>query len=350
MIPNTAALCQETRPEQMPKVQHTSSWQQALAQAIRDPQELLSILGLEQKALTDWITQTSDFPLRVPRSYVARMRPGDPNDPLLLQVLPRAAETATTPGFVSDPVGDKTATVSPGLLHKYQGRVLLVSTAACPVHCRYCFRRHFPYQDNHLDAKAWQQAIEYIAADSSIHEVILSGGDPLSLSNSRLAAISQKLSTIGHLKRLRIHTRMPIVLPERVDDGLLAWLENLPWQAVMVVHCNHPNEIDTSVRKVMARVKKAGVTLLNQAVLLNQVNHSVAVQIELSEVLFDAGILPYYLHLLDPVDGAAHFDVAESTAHQLVAALRRKLPGYLVPRLVRETPGMPSKSPVFQYS
>lgn len=365
MIPNSATLCHK---EQGHKEQgheghehwilenhgqeHQSAprWQQALARAIRDPQELLAELGLSANQFPQGIVSQPDFPLRVPRGYAARMRHADPYDPLLLQVLSQKTETAASPGYVADPVGDSAATVSPGLLHKYQGRVLLVTTGACPVHCRYCFRRHYPYSDNHLDDQAWQQAIDYIAADTSIHEVILSGGDPLSLSNRRLAAISQQLASITHLKRLRIHSRMPVVLPERIDEGLLHWLTNLPWQLVMVIHCNHANEINEPVKQSMALLKQAGVTLLNQAVLLKNINDSLATQVALSEVLFEAGVLPYYLHLLDPVDGAAHFEVSNITARELMEALRRQLPGYLVPRLVRETPGMPNKTPLFPYS
>lgn len=344
MIPNTATSCH--KPMHKLRQEPAPNWQKAMAQAIRDPRELLATLGLSEDQFPQGILDQPGFPLRVPRDYAARMRRGDPDDPLLLQVLSQQTENATVADYVRDPVGDGAATVSPGLLHKYRGRVLLVTTGACPLHCRYCFRRHFPYQDNHLDSKAWQQAIDYIAADSSIHEVILSGGDPLSLSNERLAVISQQLAPIRHLRRLRIHTRMPVVLPQRIDQGFCAWLRTLPWQTLIVNHCNHANEIDDSVKQAFKRLKDTGTTLLNQAVLLKKVNDSLNAQTALNETLFEAGVLPYYLHLLDRVAGAAHFEVTAVEAQKLMHELRCQLPGYLVPRLVREQAGEDYKLPV----
>jgi EF-P beta-lysylation protein EpmB len=342
MIPLTTRSCQPTPAEDFTK----SSWQQALAQAIRQPETLLTELGLTPAQIPSGIDTANPFPMRVPRGYVARMRPGDPHDPLLLQVLPRHLESTPQPGFLLDPVGDDAATASPGLLQKYAGRVLLVTTGACPIHCRYCFRRHYPYADNQPEDRAWTEAINHIAADKSINEVILSGGDPLSLSNERLAEISSALSHIPHIRRLRIHTRMPIVLPERVESGLLDWLGQLPWQTVLVTHCNHANEIDDSVRRAMADLKQAQVTLLNQSVLLKGVNSQVNTLGTLSETLFEAGIMPYYLHMLDRVLGAAHFEVDEATAVRLIKELQARLPGYLVPRLVREIAGEACKTPV----
>lgn len=348
MIPNTATPCHKPRHKQGHKTgqEPVPGWQTAMAQAIRNPRELLAALGLREDQFPQGILGQPEFPLRVPHAYVARMRRGDPDDPLLLQVLSQQAESETLTNFVRDPVGDNDATVSPGLLHKYQGRVLLVTTGACPLHCRYCFRRHFPYNDNHLDEKAWQQAIDYIAADNSIHEVILSGGDPLSLSNERLTVISQQLAPIPHLQRLRIHTRMPVVLPQRIDRGFCDWLGTLPWQTVIVNHCNHANEINDSVKQACDRLKDTGTTLLNQAVLLKNVNHSLKAQIALNEALFETGVLPYYLHLLDRVAGAAHFEVSAAEAKKLMRQLHRQLPGYLVPRLVREQAGEAYKLPV----
>lgn len=350
MIPNIAAACQGDRQENPanPDAQKDlqQDWQKALAQAIREPRELLALLGLSEQDFPQGILPRPDFPLRVPHSYTARMRHGDASDPLLLQVLAQQAEMLATADYVADPVGDKQATVSPGLLHKYQGRVLLVTTAACPLHCRYCFRRHFPYGDNHLHDQAWQQAIDYIAADSSIQEVILSGGDPLSLSNQRLGAIGRQLAAIPHLQRLRIHSRMPLALPQRIDEGFCNWLRDLPWQTIMVSHCNHANEIDPAVRQAFHRLKNTGTTLLNQAVLLKGVNDNSDAQAALAEQLFAAGVLPYYLHLLDRVAGASHFEVDETSAAQLMSELRRRLPGYLVPRLVREQAGAASKLPL----
>ena len=283
------------------------------------------------------------FPLRVPRGFVARMRRGDPHDPLLRQVLPLAEECLTAPGFAADPVGDAAAMTVPGVLHKYRGRVLLTATGACAVHCRYCFRRHFPYADANPAADRWQAALGYIAGDTSISEVILSGGDPLTLSDRRLGELTDALAAIPHVQRLRIHTRLPIVLPERVDDGLLGWLADLRQPCVVVVHVNHANELDATVKAALTRLKDAGVSLLNQSVLLRGVNDSGAALADLSETLFAAGVLPYYLHLLDKVQGAAHFDVSEATAKGIVTDIQRHLPGYLVPRLVREQPGLRQK-------
>jgi len=272
------------------------------------------------------------------------MRRGDANDPLLLQVLPGARELIEQAGFGPDPLGEEAATQAPGLLHKYHGRALLITTGACAVHCRYCFRREFPYQDSGTQAGRWQAALAALAADSSIEELILSGGDPLSLSNARLMQLTDSLRAVPHLRRLRIHTRTPIVLPERVDAGLTSWLERLPWPTVIVLHSNHANEIDGTVRAAAQRLRSAGATLLNQSVLLAGINDSVAALEALSQALWSAQVLPYYLHLLDRVRGTAHFEVAQSRAQVLMAGLAARLPGYLVPRLVRESAGAPSKT------
>ena len=318
------------------------AWQRELAQAITDPAELLRELELDL-GLLPAARAAARFPLRVPRGFVARMRKGDPDDPLLRQILPLSAELAATPGFVTDPVGDQAAQAAPGVLHKYHGRALLIVTGACAVHCRYCFRREFPYAEAHAGADEWRPALAYLAGDASLREVILSGGDPLSLSDRRLGALLAELDQIPHLERLRIHSRQPIVLPERVDDGLLELLTQTRLQPVLVIHANHPREIDAAVRTALARLATAGVTLLNQSVLLRGVNDSAAVLAELSEALFAARVLPYYLHLLDPVRGAAHFDVNETEASAIMKTLRQRLPGYLAPSLVRDLPGQPAK-------
>lgn len=324
----------------------TPAWQADLADAVRDPAELLHLLGLPGDLLTGAQAAHAQFPLRVPHAYVARMRQGDPRDPLLRQVLPLGDELSVAPDFLDDPVGDLAATAAPGLLHKYRGRVLLIATGACAIHCRYCFRRHYPYADGtatpgHLDA-----ALEFIAGDRSISEVILSGGDPLALSDQRLAQLAERLDAIGHLRRLRIHTRLPVVLPTRVDDALLAWLTRMRLKPVVVIHANHPHEIDDAVRAALGRLSAHGITLLNQTVLLRGVNDDPGILARLSEALFDAGVMPYYLHLLDKVRGAAHFEVDEKTARQIHEELWQRLPGYLVPRLVREEPGAPGKTPL----
>ncbi len=321
-------------------------WQRELARAISDPAELLRELELDPALLPAARLAAARFPLRAPRGFVAQMRKGDPHDPLLRQVLPLAAELAPAPGFVTDPVGDGAAQAAPGVLHKYHGRALLIVTGACAVHCRYCFRREFPYVEAHAGVGQWRSALAYLAGDASIREVILSGGDPLSLSDQRLGLLLAELDRVPHLKRLRIHSRQPIVLPERVDDGLLDLFARTRLQSVLVVHANHPREIDDTVRAALARLANAGVTLLNQSVLLRGVNDAAATLAELSEVLFAGRVLPYYLHLLDRVCGAAHFEVNESEASAIMEQLRQRLPGYLVPRLVREQPGQPAKIPV----
>ena len=321
------------------------TWQQELAGALTHPDALARALGLDPGLFPAAVQAGELFGLRVPLSFVRRMRPGDPADPLLRQVMPLAAELLEQPGFGADPLSERGAFKAPGLLQKYEGRALLIATGACAINCRYCFRREFPYSE-HVGTGPLNQALDAIAADPSIEEVILSGGDPLSLSDARLHALTDRLRQIAHLRRLRLHTRLPVVLPSRVDAGLLHWLRDLPWPVAVVLHSNHGNEIDDSVRAACASLRGAGAILLNQSVLLRGINDSVAALSDLSQRLFDAGVVPYYLHLLDRVRGAAHFDVPESTAQQLVGELAATLSGYLVPRLVREVPGGPAKIPL----
>lgn len=344
MIPLTASLCQSPNVE-LDEIPTNGRWQQELAQAIKTPAELLSAIGLTVDDIPGGIDAHQPFPQRVPRSYVAQMQPGDPDDPLLLQVLPRPQESVILPDFLHDAVGDTAATVIPGLLHKYHGRVLLITTGTCPIHCRYCFRRHFPYAENRPDDRHWQAAIEYIASNPDINEVILSGGDPLSLSTQRLSEISTALQDIPHLRRLRIHSRMPTTLPSRIDDEFLTWLSGLSLQTVLVTHCNHANELSGEVQSALEKIHHSGTTLLNQSVLLKGVNDNIDSLCKLSEALFTSHVLPYYLHLLDRVQGTAHFEVDEPTALILMDGLRRRLPGFLVPQLVRETSGKPYKLP-----
>jgi EF-P beta-lysylation protein EpmB len=321
----------------------SSSWQQQLATAISNPAELWRELQLDPALLPQAIAAAQRFPLRIPASYLSRMRRGDPNDPLLLQVLPLGAELHSVANYSADPVGDREAIVAPGLLQKYHGRALLITTQACAIHCRYCFRREFPYAEQQDAAPRWHSALQHIASDSSLEEIILSGGDPLSLHDARLQQLTDALSQIPHIKRLRIHTRLPIVLPDRIDSEHLAWLRSLPWPIVVVLHTNHANEIDAEVQRACRQLRDAGVVLLNQTVLLRAINDNVPVLRALSETLFDAGIMPYYLHTLDPVQGAAHFDIDISRAQQLIGALAAQLPGYLVPRLVQERAGASAK-------
>jgi EF-P beta-lysylation protein EpmB len=322
-----------------------AAWQRELSHAITQPDALISALGLDPGLLAGARAGAATFALRVPASYLARMRHGDVNDPLLRQVLPLNDELAREPGYLADPLREREYTRAPGLLQKYAGRALLITTQACAIHCRYCFRREFPYsaQLEEQGAGRWSAALAAIANDSSIEEVILSGGDPLSLSDARLTALTAALGAITHVRRLRVHTRQPIVLPSRVDEGLEAWLRGIGLPTVFVLHANHPNEIDDSVRAACARLRAAGATLLNQSVLLRGVNDDVDTLADLSRALFDAGVTPYYLHLPDRVRGTAHFDVPEHEAQRLVAGLTARLSGYLVPRLVREVPGAASK-------
>ena len=327
-----------------PKIE-TADWQHELRVAFSRPQELLAALGLEPAAVGLSEAAAADFPLRVPRPFVARMRPGDPTDPLLRQVLPVAAETRRQRGFVSDPVGDLAAEAQPGLLHKYRGRALLLVTGACAINCRYCFRRAFPYSDSVGTARL-DAAVTALAGMPDIDEVILSGGDPLSLRDERLAALVERLAALPHLRRLRVHTRLPVTIPARITPALLDWLTGTRLQPVVVLHVNHARELDASVATALAPLRRAGVPLLNQAVLLRGVNDDAAALAELSTRLFECGVLPYYLHQLDRVRGAAHFDVPVRRARALLRTLRQSLPGYLVPKLVREIAGEASKTPL----
>jgi L-lysine 2,3-aminomutase len=328
MIPATSTRCQSSA---------ATDWQRELAQAISSPRELIEALGLPATLLGAAERASASFRVRVPRGYLARMRHGDASDPLLRQVLPLGEELESVPGFAPDPLDEASALAAPGLLHKYHGRALLITTGACAIHCRYCFRREFPYAE-HSGAQHWRTALAHVAADATLSELILSGGDPLTLSDARLTALTRALAPIRHLRRLRVHTRLPIVLPSRVSSGLIEWLGTLPWPVVLVLHANHANEIDASVQAACERLRAAGVTLLNQTVLLRGVNDDPAVLAALSERLLGAGVLPYYLHLLDRVRGTAHFAVDEARAQAIAGELAARLPGYLVPRLVREQP------------
>lgn len=321
-------------------------WQLALSRAITDPAELLRELALDPGLIGPARRSAEKFGLKVPRGFLARMHKGDPNDPLLRQVLPLEAELDEAAGYSSDPVGDLASVKGTGLLHKYRGRALLIATGACAVHCRYCFRRDFPYSEHLAAAENWQPSLEHLAGDPSIREVILSGGDPLILADHKLRSLTDGLARLPHIERLRIHTRLPVVLPERIDDGFSRWLAHVPLRKVVVIHANHANEIDAQVEQALADLKACGVTLLNQSVLLKGVNDTADALTQLSEKLFAAGVLPYYLHLLDPVRGAAHFEVDAGHAARLMQEIAAQLPGYLVPRLVRERAGAPFKLPV----
>ena len=318
-------------------------WQRELADAIREPAELWGLLGL---AAADLPAAASGFPLLVPRSFVARMRPGDPRDPLLLQVLPVAAEDAQVAGWSADPLLEADALAGPGLVRKYRGRGLLLVTGGCAVNCRYCFRREFPYAASGATRRGVAAAVDAIAADDTISEVILSGGDPLLLDDGSLAELIARLERIPHVRRLRIHTRLPVVLPSRITSGLVSLLADSRLTRVVVIHANHPAELDDTVAAAVRMLAASPATILNQAVLLAGVNDSATILAALSERLVEMGVVPYYLHVLDRVRGAAHFDVPEARAIDLHRRLRDSLPGYAVPRLVREVPGEPAKVPI----
>jgi EF-P beta-lysylation protein EpmB len=318
-------------------------WKQQLAEAYRRPRELLADLGLDKRLSTDASPPDAGLRMLVPRPYAALMEPGNPTDPLLRQVLPAAEESVGRPGFSIDPVGDRSARRAPDLLQKYRGRALLLVTGACAVHCRYCFRRHFPYKE---ESTAASGGLGLIRRDETIEEVILSGGDPLILDDKPLKNLVDQISDIAHVRRVRIHTRLPVVLPSRVTPELCDLLARTRPKVVMVIHANHPRELDTAAAAALRRVGAAGIALLNQSVLLRGVNDRTQILSELSEALFANGALPYYLHLLDRVQGAAHFEVGTAEAARILQGLRTSLPGYLVPRLVREEAGFAYKTPV----
>lgn len=333
MVSRTAVDCQ------------IADWRNEMATAITDPKELLELLDLPLSLLPAARRASNDFPLRVPRGFAELMTLGDPNDPLLRQVLPLAEELLENEGFSDDPVGDMDAVQGTGLLSKYRSRSLLITTAACAINCRYCFRRAFPYARQTAMRDHWSAALQHVHEDSTTNEIILSGGDPLSMGDERLTKLVRRLEAIPHLRRLRIHTRLPVVLPERVTNTLSDLLADTRLQVIVVLHFNHPRELSEKVSDALSKLA-ASATLLNQSVLLRGVNNSTETLVTLSETLFDSGVLPYYIHLLDRVRGSAHFEVDEKAATRLMTELRNSLPGYLVPRLVREIRGEPAKIPI----
>lgn len=329
---------------QIKQVPNSDNWILQLADAITNPKELLSQLQLDPKLLTDFAEiAKKQFPLRVPQAFVNRMKKGDAEDPLLLQVLNNEKELIQTTGFSHDPLEEQHNNV-PNLLHKYQNRALLITKTDCAIHCRYCFRRHFPYKKNQGNKRNWRHALTYISFHPELDEVILSGGDPLMAKDNELDWLITQLESIAHIKRLRIHTRLAVVIPDRITDYLCSRLSRSRLQMIVVTHINHPNEIDYDVTKAMAKLKQRGVTLFNQSVLLKGINDNVTVLATLSNRLFDSGILPYYLHVLDKVQGAGHFLVSDNNASLLMQDLAKILSGYLVPKLCREIGGKKSKT------
>ena len=321
-------------------------WLTQLADVVTSPDELLQLLNVDADAnLLAGRDAKRLFALRVPRAFIARMEPGNPNDPLLRQVLTSQEEFIHAPGYSTDPLEEQHSVV-PGLLHKYSNRALLLVKGGCAVNCRYCFRRHFPYAENQGTKRNWQKAMEYIAAHPELDEIIFSGGDPLMAKDHELDWLLTQLESIPHIKRLRIHSRLPIVIPARITDTLVARISASSLQVLLVNHINHANEIDTAFRRAMKSLRMAGVTLLNQSVLLRGVNDNARTLADLSNALFDAGVMPYYLHVLDRVQGAAHFMVSDEEARVIMRELLTLVSGYLVPTLAREIGGEPSKTPL----
>jgi EF-P beta-lysylation protein EpmB len=326
-------------------INEQTNWQKELAQGFNDPQKLLEYLAIDPQQYGASFAARKLFPLRVPLPFVHRMEQGNPFDPLLLQVMTDVKEFDQPVGYSADPLLEQ-STVLPGLLHKYDNRVLLMVRTGCAINCRYCFRRHFPYQDNSPNKAGFKDVAEYIAKRPQINEIILSGGDPLMANDRQLHSLFELLTPIKHLTRIRFHTRLPVVIPTRITEQFIDLCQKSRFNIVMVLHINHPNEIDQAVIDMATNLKGAGVTLLNQAVLLKGVNDNAQCQIKLSEALFDAGIMPYYLHLLDKVAGASHFDSEEVTAIEMMREVYQQLPGFLVPKLVREIGGEAHKTPI----
>ena len=324
------------------------NWQSQMSDLVTSPAELLKLLNLaEQDLLSGALLASDQFKLRVPRAFVAKMQPANPLDPLLLQVLPHHLELEEHAGFVTDPLGEEQANAVPGVLHKYRSRFLLTLTGACAIHCRYCFRRHFPYQENLPKNEDWLNIKNYLESHPEINEVILSGGDPLTLSNRKLALWVERLESLSQIKILRIHSRVPIVIPERLDEELVSLLKNSRLRSILVVHSNHPAELDDLTCSKLSHLAKHNILVLNQTVLLKGVNDSAQILVDLSHRLFEAQVLPYYLHVLDKVKGAYHFDLGENTIDQIYKEVLASLPGYLVPKLVREVAGENNKTPLF---
>lgn len=345
MIQRTAALIEARSVDSVDSGEQ--SWQQLLSSSITSPDTLLRRLDLDP---AQW-RKGADlghrlFSIRVPEPYAGRMVRGNPDDPLLRQVLPTSDEGESLPGYLTDPLEESDAMATTGLIRKYQSRALLMVTGQCAINCRYCFRRHFPYDEHRLTPDDRSRILEFLASDPDINEVILSGGDPLVASDRLLSFWINSIAAIPHIRRLRIHTRLPVVIPQRVTADLLELLSDTRLQSVMVLHINHPGELDEAVKAAMGKLRNAGVTLLNQSVILKGVNDNADTLAALSERLFECHVLPYYLHAFDQVAGAHHFAVSDDSARGMVRELVARLPGFLVPRLVREVPDKPGKTPI----
>ena len=320
------------------------SWQEQLAQAIRHPDELLDYVGLDASSIGYIEKAIKQFPLRVPRLFANRIQKKNLHAPILRQIFPYLEEENECDGYINDPLAESNVQPVKGLLHKYNSRVLSITTGACAIHCRYCFRRHFPYQESTNNGEQLKQSIEYIEKDKSIEEAILSGGDPLTLSDRKLIELCQSLSEINHIKRIRFHTRIPVVLPARLTKNIIEKLVETNKTIIFVLHINHANEIDDAVIDNIRLLQQFNIMVLNQSVLLKGVNDNVQSLIKLSERLVENNVTPYYLHLLDPVAGAAHYNVDEQQAKKLIETMHASASGYLVPKLVREEVGKQGKT------
>ena len=320
------------------------NWQTELSQCITTVDDLLAELELDRTQLSPCQQAATQFALKVPRPFVQRMVKGNPSDPLLAQVLPVKAEMRLDPDYRKDPLDESNHNPIAGIVHKYRNRLLLIVSPTCAINCRYCFRRHFPYQENRQSKGQWQQALSYIRSHADINEVIFSGGDPLAANDHFLSWLAEQIAAIAHIKRLRIHTRLPVVIPSRINETFLHWATTGRLKPIMVLHINHSNEIDNEVAEAINRLLDVGIKVLNQTVLLKGINDSSTILSALSERLFDCGVSPYYLHLLDPVQGASHFDIDPEQAGKIYRELQAMLPGFLLPKLVREIPGERSKT------
>ena len=331
----------QTKPAATASSCEESAWQQEMKQAIRSSLGLCEFLKIPPTAIN---VEENDFPVFVPRSFAARMNPGDPADPLLLQVIAQSQESLPIEGYEKDPNGEATAVLAAGVLRKYSSRALMITSGACAVHCRYCFRRHYPYSDSPSGLQQWQSSLQAIAQDTNIEEVILSGGDPLVLSDQSIGQLLSALADIPHVKHVRFHTRTPVIIASRMTSTLLSYLKSTRLKVWFVIHSNHANELDGEVLASLSKLQQIGIPVLNQAVLLRRVNDNEDALYALCKRLIDAQITPYYLHQLDEVAGAAHFYVSPDRGRELIAAIRKRLPGYAVPRYVKEIAGEQSKT------
>ena len=330
-----------TKQDSVRSINH--DWRYYVKTAIRDFGQLCRHLGLDVSAFAAWRKAEQQFATFVPLPFLQRIEPNNPRDPLLLQVIPSRKENFDYPSFVADPVGDMAATLAPGVIHKYQGRALLIATGQCAINCRYCFRRHFPYETRPNSTDQWARSIRGIQNDRAIEEIILSGGDPLMLVDSKIHELIKLIESIPQVQRLRIHSRLPIVIPQRVTDKLVETLNQTRLKPVIVIHSNHPNELDRQVGAAITKLFHNGMLVLNQSVLLKGVNDDARTLIELSRKLIDVNCMPYYLHQLDQTAGTAHFEVPIQTGIKIIEKMRSSLPGYAVPRYVQEIAGEESK-------